>query len=208
MKKILLISILILIITNVNAQAPRGPNGSSLYKKGGCERVSAKFVSCTYCEDKELTKNCKEYWCTDDGTCTEAPKKNPNGELTRIDFGNGKFVELKKEDTTSKLPKGVKLVNGKMTVQKGYMAIASSDKKIIFLKSANTPGISGSFSCECKPDGSCKIMTLDNVIGCGGDSCCKMITTISNGYDFTLRQAEENPEKLKWKKLVLPAKSN
>jgi hypothetical protein len=210
MKKILLISILILLITNVNAQAPRGPNGSSLYKKGGCERVSAKFVSCTYCEDKELTKNCKEYWCTDDGTCTEAPLKKNNDQLMRTNADEKKVISIGENDTTSKLPRGVKLVKGKITVQEGYKAVSSSDKKTVFLISSGGNGVHGGFRCECdsSPGSSCNTSVINNKIVCGGDSCCKIVVTIYDGDNITMQQAEANPEKLKWRKLVLPTKSN
>lgn len=126
MQKHLLIVLLVFYTSLLFSQAKKNIGGQDLYQKGSCERVSAKFVSCTYCTDKEL-KNCKEYWCIDDGTCTEAPLKNPNGQLSQNISGDGKNVTLSEKDTTSKLPKGTKFENGKVVVLNGYRAVRSSD---------------------------------------------------------------------------------
>lgn len=191
----------------LNAQQPQGPGGNSLFKKGDCERAGVDFNVCTYCEDKELTKNCKDYWCTDNGTCTEAPRKNPNGNLMRINFGDGRYAAIKKEDTTSKLPKGTRFENGKVIVKNGYKAVYSSDKKIVAILSDNGLGITGTFMCECSTPGtSCGISTDGGILVCEGGGCCGLIIVIKGLQALTMEDIEKTPEKLKWKNLVLPGK--
>jgi hypothetical protein len=213
MKIQLLICFVLITSQLVNAQQPKGSGGNDLFKKGSCERAGVDFSVCTYCEDKELTKNCKDYWCTDNGTCTEAPLKKPNNQLVRTNVDGLKYTALGKDDTTSKLPKGTKFVNGKVTIQNGYKAVYSSDKKMVFLLADNGAGIRGSFRCDCdgRGTGACNTSLINDKIVCGGDACCEMVVTIeSDAYlsGHTMQDIERNPEKLKWKKLVLPVKSN
>ena len=208
MKKYLLLLLFSLSATLLFSQAKKNIGGVDLYQKGSCERVSAKFVSCTYCTDKEL-KNCKEYWCTDDGTCTEAPLKNPNGQLSQNISGDGKNVTLGEKDTTSKLPKGTKFENGKVVVLNGYRAVRSSDKKMVFIISGNGPGVRGGFRCECElGSGNCLTNVINNKIVCGGDSCCRIVVTIYDSDELTMEKIEKEPEKIKWKKLIVATKSN
>lgn len=208
MKKYLLLLLFSLSATLLFSQAKKNIGGVDLYQKGSCERVSAKFVSCTYCTDKEL-KNCKEYWCTDDGTCTEAPLKNPNGQLSQNISGDGKNVTLGEKDTTSKLPKGTKFENGKVVVLNGYRAVRSSDKKMVFIISGNGPGVRGGFRCECESgSGNCLTNVINNKIVCGGDSCCRIVVTIYDSDELTMEKIEKEPEKIKWKKLIVATKSN
>ena len=210
MKNLILILITLFTSQLLLAQAPKSPSGKSLYKKGDCERVSVNFVTCIYCEDKALTKNCKKYWCTDDGTCSPAPRKNPNGELTRIEFGTGTFAEIKKEDTTSRLPKGTGLVNGKITVQNGYTAVYTKNKEMVVIFLQNTPTISGSFRCTCgTSSASCSTVISGTQITCTGDGCCKMIVTVGGaGTELTLEKVEKEPEKFIWKKLITTSKED
>jgi hypothetical protein len=209
MKIKLLICFVLITSQLVNAQQPKGPGGNDLFKKGNCERAGVDFSVCTYCEDKELTKNCKDYWCTDNGTCTEAPLKKPNNQLVRTNVDGIKYTALGKNDTTSKLPKGTKFVNGKVTVRNGYKAVYSSDKKMVAIKSANGPGVTGTFKCSCSSlDGSCSVSVVGGIIMCEGDECCRIVVTIGDSYGLTMEKIEQSPEKLKWKKLVLPVKSN
>jgi hypothetical protein len=74
------------------SQAPKGPGGNSLYKKGDCEKGGVNSNICIYCEDKELTKNCKEYLCTDNGTCTENPFKKSNDQLVHTKVEGVKVI--------------------------------------------------------------------------------------------------------------------
>jgi hypothetical protein len=44
-----------------------------------CGLVVAGFTYCKVCDDKEMTKNCKKYYCDGDDNCEEVPfKKNQN----------------------------------------------------------------------------------------------------------------------------------
>lgn len=207
MKKHLLLVLFFLSVTHLFSQAKKNIGGQDLYQKGTCERVSVKFVSCTYCTDKEL-KNCKEYWCTDDGTCTEAPKKN-QGRSHSISTGNENIAtKLKETDTTSKLPKGTRFENGKIIIENGYKAVYSSNKRIVAIQANNGLGIEGSFSCGCSGEGSCGISTDGGVLVCEGPSCCRLIIIIKGPAELTMERIEREPEKLKWKKLVFPVKAN
>ncbi|HPG10915.1 MAG TPA: hypothetical protein PLU37_05250 [Chitinophagaceae bacterium] len=194
----------LLINLLLQAQAPKGPDGNALYKKGDCERAGATFSVCTYCEDKELTKNCKEYLCTNDGTCTEKPKKAPKASLTKSTENIS--TKLKETDsTTSKLPKGTKFENGKVVITKGYKAVHSSDKTMVFVMADNGLGVDGTFRCSC-PTASCKITNNGQVIICTGSDCCGMVVTTGESSGFTMEAIEKAPEKLKWKKLIFPTK--
>lgn len=208
MKKHLFLVLFVLSASLLFSQAKKNIGGQDLYQKGSCERVSVKFVSCTYCTDKEL-KNCKEYWCTDDGTCTEAPKKNQGRSLSTSAGNKNIAAKLQENDTTSKLPKGTKFENGKVVVINGYRAVPSSDKTMIFIVAVNGPGVRGSFRCDCESEsGSCNTSVINNKVVCGGDSCCKIVVTIYDSDELTMEKIEQEPEKIKWKKLIVPTKSN
>lgn len=202
------------ILTNVlayqvQAQKPKGPGGIDLYKKGDCERAGVNSNVCIYCEDKELTKNCKEYICTDNGTCTESPFKKAKGALVRIDVGDGKYALVKDSDTTTELPAGVKFKKGKVAIRNGYKAVYSSNKKMIAVMSDNGPGITGTFVCTCgSEEGSCGIFIDGGVLLCKGSECCGLLISIPPSAYLTMEALEKAPEKLSWKKIVFPAKSN
>ncbi|HRE37954.1 MAG TPA: hypothetical protein PLR98_13445 [Chitinophagaceae bacterium] len=209
MKRIFLLLSFTLFATILYSQAKKNIGGQDLYQKGSCERVSVNFVSCTYCTDKEL-KNCKEYWCTDDGTCTEAPKKNQGRKLSTSAGNENIATKLKETDTTSKLPNGTKFQNGKVVIIDGYKAVYSSDKKIVAIKGNNDLGITGSFACVCsEPEVSCGISTDGGILICeSSSSCCRLLIVIKGSSELTMEKIEQAPEKLKWKKLIVPTKSN
>ncbi|OSZ81247.1 hypothetical protein CAP36_08430 [Chitinophagaceae bacterium IBVUCB2] len=209
MKIQLLLSIALIVSQLLHAQAPKGPGGKALFKKGDCKSGGVNLNVCIYCEDKELTKNCKEYICTDNGTCTEPPFKKNNEQIVRTNVTGIKYRVLGKGDTTSKLPKGTEFVNGKVTVKSGYKAVYSSDRKMVFVLSSNGNGIKGAFRCDCgSGSGSCRLATLGDALSCGGDTCCGLLITIDDFSGLTMQAAEKSPEKLTWKKVVLPTKSN
>jgi len=192
------------------SQAPKGPGGNSLYKKGDCSRAGVDFNVCTYCEDIELKKNCKEYWCTDNGTCSEAPLKKPNELLEYINVGGAKYIAFGKDDTTSKLPRGVKTINGKTVVLAGYKTVYSSNNKMIFILSNNGNGVNGVYVCGCgeSTGGTCTAILVGNTVKCKGDDCCLVAITVGSLTGLTMQDIEQAPEKLTWKKVVLPTKSN
>ena len=210
MKKITSLSpLFIMIALNVFSQAPKGPAGSTLYKKGDCAVVSTNFNSCTYCEDKELTKNCKEYWCTNDGTCEPAPllPNNPN----RPKLAGKKDIQVSATDTTSKLPEGIHFKDGKIVTKKGYTIKYEHGGKIAVIYKDNDgegggPGsdIKASIRCICPSQGACTLrVTSDNAAVCESKDCsvgCYMEVTI----DPNIKAMQ--PEQVKWKKLVISTK--
>ena len=78
-------NILILIATiaclasanNLHAQAKKMEDLGPFKKCGQC---GVNCQSCTVCEDKQMTKNCKEWLCDDAGNCEQLPfpKSNAN----------------------------------------------------------------------------------------------------------------------------------
>lgn len=225
MKKLFCIYSLILHTITVYSQAPKGPGGSNLFKKGDCERAGVDFNVCVYCEDKELTKNCKKYWCTDNGTCTEAPLKQTNGllEADRRELEKSS-TQIKKDtlgvwgrfgpkDTTSKLPKGLSLKNGQVRLESGYTVKASKNGKVfIILKGGGLGAIQGGFTCACSKEtagGSCLLQNENETLKCLGTCSCKLSITIS-GYQDNLQMAlEDEPDpKSGWKIFVFPGKTN
>lgn len=80
---------------------------------------------------------------------------------------------------------------------------------MVFIISGNGPGVRGSFRCECESEsGSCLTNVINNKITCGGDSCCKIVVTIYDSDELTMEKIEQASEKIKWKKLIVPTKSN
>lgn len=135
----------------------------------------------------------------------------PNDQLMRTNVEGVKAISIGENDTTSKLPPGVKFVKGKITVKSGYKAVYSSDKKMVFIMSRNNPNVNGSFACGCISEGggSCSLTIAANVIFCSGDDCCRLVVTQSDLSGVMAKQEiEEAPEKLTWKRIVFPKKSN
>ena len=79
----------------LHAQLPKGPDGKTLYQKGEC-KVLVPNVSykCTFCEDKDLKVNCKEYDCSLTN-CTESKSvKGTAGNLSAPISIEGKMVKF------------------------------------------------------------------------------------------------------------------
>lgn len=213
MEKQLLFYCAIVVSQIMHGQLPTGSNGKTLYQKGECKTLIPNVsYKCTFCEDEELTKNCKEYDCSLT-ECKESKRsKGSNGRLlTKPISIEGKHIRMRIEkDTTNKLPQGTKLENGKIVVTSGYKAVQSSDKKIVFIISDNGPGIRGGFRCDCdgRGTGACNTSLINDKIVCGGDDCCEMVVTINDSVGLTMQAAEKAPEKLTWKKVVFSVKSN
>lgn len=196
----------------LNAQLPTGPDGKPLYQKGECKTIlpNVKY-KCVFCEDEALTKNCKEYDCSLTECKESKSVKGSNERLQAKPISiEGKQVKMQNNsDTTSKLPKGTKIENGKIIIQNGYKAVYSSDKKIVFILADNGPGVRGGFRCDCdgRGTGACNTSLINNKIVCGGEDCCELVVTINDSDGLTMEMIEQAPERLKWKKLVLQTKS-
>lgn len=227
--KYLLASLIVLFQTiSMNAQAPKSPGGQALYKKGDCKRAGVDFSVCVYCEDKELTKNCKEYWCTDNGTCTEAPFKKNGDQLEAKESNEVKIAEPKKidttrtwgrfgsKDTTSKLPKGLLINKGHVTLRSGYTSKPSSNGNFMFIIA---PGggnnISGGYSCGCSggDEGGCTLIVnpkqLTCLGGCGSGGSCKLIVTMGDGVvNAAMLETKPLSPASGWRVFVMPSKRN
>jgi len=134
----------------------------------------------------------------------------PNDQLKRTNVEGLKAISIGVNDTTSNLPTGVKFVKGKIAIQTGYKAVYSSDKKIVFITAKKDSDVKGSFGCNCGTGGgSCHVTITSGAILCLGDDCCEMIVSTGNNLSgITMQGIEEAPEKLTWKRIVVPAKSN
>lgn len=138
----------------------------------------------------------------------QQPQK-PNDQLVSKNVDGLKTISIGENDTTSKLPTGTKFVKGKIAIQSGYKAVYSSDKKIVAIQSAKGLGLEGSFSCTCTTPGThCGISTDGGILVCEGGGCCGLIIVVKGLKALTMEDIETAPEKLKWKKMVLPVKSN
>lgn len=212
MKKGFIVITMIIFSTVVFSQLPKGPDGKDLYQKGECKvLVPNVSMKCVFCEDKELTRNCKEYKCSLT-ECTEVKSsKGADGRsLSKPVTIDAKQLRINDgSDTTSKLPKGTKFENGKLVLMKGYKAVYTSGKKMVAIMSDNGESATGTFRCTCGiEDGSCGITIGSTLILCEGPECCSLVVSIPPGSDLTLEKIEKTPEKLKWKKLIFPAKIN
>ena len=88
MEKILLTVAVVFFVTVCHAQTPRktqvkdandkfanqevvyrkaAVNGKIIYQKGKCMWIGPRSLVCTYCDNAELTENCKEYLCDNRG---------------------------------------------------------------------------------------------------------------------------------------------
>lgn len=88
MKKILLSGAILFFVTVCHAQKPRKTevkdakdryanqevayrkvalNGKILYQKGDCTSLGPRSKTCTFCDNAELTQNCREYECDNKG---------------------------------------------------------------------------------------------------------------------------------------------
>lgn len=179
------------LITNqfLHAQLPKGPDGKELYQKGDCKTIlpNVKY-KCVFCEDKALTKNCKEYDCSLT-ECTESKGiKSGDGRLLAkpVNIEGIQVRGLDNKDSTNKqlsTPVDVtgyinskKIANGKILVyenddqykifavyKKGQLtewyAMGEDGKKIMSSPVALTPT-----TCE------------DCIITPGGVTFCKKCT--------------------------------
>lgn len=212
MKRIFLLVSFALSATILFSQAKKNIGGKDLYLKGSCERVSVKFVSCTYCTDKELT-NCKEYWCTDDGTCTEAPKKNQGRELSVSQDNENIATKFKETDTTSKLPKGLTIRNGVIHLKEGYVIKEAANGKYKTILSAQglggMGGTVGGFVCICKEDGGfCSVTIVGSSLhcACGEYKGCRVIVTTDESPARTVKEGKDTPAPENgWKEFIMPA---
>ena len=104
---------------------------------------------------------------------------------------------------------GTKFENGKVVITNGYKAVQSSDKTMVFILADNGNNVEGSFSCKCFLGlGACGVIISGSAVGCSGAECCRFKVTTGNLSGLTMQDIERAPEKLKWKNLVLPVKSN
>jgi len=87
------------------AQLTKGPDGKDLYQKGVCKTIMPNVkYKCVFCEDKELTKNCKEYDCSLT-ECTESKSiKGSDGRLLSKPIAiQGKQIRIQ-DDSTGRTP--------------------------------------------------------------------------------------------------------
>ncbi len=213
MKFQLLLCVTLIASQLLYGQLPTGPDGKTLYQKGDCKTIlpNVKY-KCVFCEDKELTKNCKEYDCSLTECKESKSTKGNNGRTQAKPISiDGKQVRINDDkDTTSQLPKGTKFENGKIVVTSGYKAVQSSDKTMVFILADNGNNVTGTVKCSCaeRQVGVCNLTTSGPSVSCTGDLCCVMHLIVSGLSGLTMEAIEKAPEKLKWKKLVLPVKSN
>lgn len=74
MKTILSFVVFSLIAMHCLAQKPQRPDPTAGLFLKNCRQIATNFKICTYCENKELTKNCKDFWC-ENGVCVDKPFK-------------------------------------------------------------------------------------------------------------------------------------
>lgn len=212
MKPTLLLCLCFLTAQALYGQLPTGPDGKTLYQKGDCKTIlpNVKY-KCVFCEDKALTKNCKEYDCSLTECKESKSVKGGNGQTMAKPVSIiGKEVKRDDEsDSSSKIPRGTKFENGKVIITKGYKGVYSTDKKMIFIVSDNGLDVEGTFSCACVLGlGNCALINNGGAIGCGGDPCCKFKVSTESFSGVSVLEIERTPEKLKWKNLVIPGKVN
>jgi len=112
------------------------------------------------------------------------------------------------KDTTSKLPKGLYISNGKVMLKKGYTTKSSKNGKVIaIMKMGAGNEIQGGFNCACNDGGSCVAEIKAETIKCLGSCGCKLSVVIVGFQDNIEMSIEEEPTPEKgWKVFVFPKK--
>ena len=113
------------------------------------------------------------------------------------------------KDTTSKLPKGLYVSNGKVMLQKGYTTKPSKNGKVIaIMKMGAGNSVQGGFTCACNDGGSCVVEIKAETIKCIGACGCKLSVVIAGFQDNLEMSIEEEPSpKTGWKVFVFPKKN-
>lgn len=112
---------------------------------------------------------------------------------------------IKTLETTSVLPKGSSIKNGKIVLEKGYAFYESADKKILTVYRMSNGAIGGSYSCMCaKKDGpdKCGLVLKDGVGTCSGETCCGLVVT-TGATNLALLGGESN-NAVDWKIYAAP----
>jgi hypothetical protein len=94
---------------------------------------------------------------------------------------NAQLIPGSKLATTTTLPEGTAIKNGKITILAGYKAfLGEKDKKVVIVQrtkrmsgTSGGSGITGTFSCRCEDgsSGDCSIQVVINEVNCAGFSC-------------------------------------
>lgn len=125
-----------------------------------------------------------------------------------LTFAQSKFEA---KDTTSKLPAGVYISNGKVVLKNGYTFKTSKNGKVAMVMAPGGNGISGGFSCYCSEGkaGVCYAAATGSALACLGECGCKMSVTVDGVYNNIPINPETEPSPVTgWKILVIPVKKN
>ena len=108
-------------------------------------------------------------------------------------------IEVAYAGTTTKLPKGVMLRNGRLVIKIGYNTIYTDNNQVINVQKKNGV-VTGSFTCYCKVEGTCAIRNIVGTVNCVSDGCneCDILVTINPKQGVAITKAGSN-----WKKLVI-----
>jgi len=105
--------------------------------------------------------------------------------------------------TTTELPEGTSLKNGKVTLKKGYRANHLDSNRVVVVQKPNGE-ISGAFKCRCEAgsSGSCSVSITDGAIRCvaTGGCDCTLDVVIKPPKNTAITSSGSN-----WKKLIVPS---
>jgi hypothetical protein len=87
-------------------------------------------------------------------------------------------AQLRQKKHVTKIPWGVFMSKGKITVKQGYKIKLSADKKVATVINRANNNISGTFTCRCLTEGGCSVTSDGASIYCTGEPCCKIEITI------------------------------
>lgn len=111
-------------------------------------------------------------------------------------------AQMKISGTTSILPAGTYIKDGKVTLSTGYELIYSDDKTIVSVKKKKGGDVSGSYSCGCGTgSGTCTVSSSGTLVTCKGSSCCGLVVT-SNTVKMSSSVFADST--IKWNSLVIP----
>lgn len=109
--------------------------------------------------------------------------------------------------TTTDLPEGTALKNGKITLKKGYRTGYADSNRVLIVQKPDG-STSGAFKCRCEVNssgGTCSVSITDGAIRCvaTGGCDCTLDVIIKPTKNVAITQSSGN-----WKKLIIPSASS
>lgn len=134
-----------------------------------------------------------------------APVYAQTTSRTAVQDSHDRFANIEVQyATTTKLPEGTRIENGKVVLKKGYRTSYADSSRVLIVQKPDG-STSGAFKCRCtvsSSGASCSVIITDGSIECvtTGDCSCTLDVIIKPAKNVAITQSGGN-----WKKLVIPS---